>query len=79
VYSTHNSYYLWGPPTRDPAVAIVIGNSRERLEQLFARVDLARRHECGLCMPWRNHMPIWVVRGPRVHIAAHWREWRHFE
>ena len=79
VYSTHNNYHLWGPPPRDPAVAIVIGDRREELEKLFERVELARLHECGLCMPWRNHMPIWIARGPRVHVAAHWREWRHYE
>jgi hypothetical protein len=79
VYSTHNSYHLWGPPPRDPAVAIVIGDRREALEKLFDRVELARLHECGRCMPWRNRMPIWIVRGPRVHVAAQWREWRHYE
>jgi Dolichyl-phosphate-mannose-protein mannosyltransferase len=79
VYCTHNSYYLWGPPPRDPAVAIVIGDRRERLEELFVRVELARWHECGLCMPWRNHMPIWVAREPRVRIAARWRDWKHYE
>jgi hypothetical protein len=79
VYSTHNSYRLWGPPLRDPAVAIVIGERREELEQLFERVDLALRHECGLCMPWRNHMPIWVVRGSRVSIRDHWQEWRDYQ
>jgi hypothetical protein len=79
VYSTHNSYHLWGPPPRDPSVAIVIGDRREALEKLFDRVELARLHECGRCMPWRNRMPIWIVRGPRVHVAAQWREWRHYE
>ena len=79
VYSTHNSYHLWGPPPHDPAVAIVIGERRESLEQIFDRVDLARLHECGLCMPWRNRMPIWVVRGPRVSLTARWHEWRHYE
>ena len=79
VYSTHNNYHLWGPPPRDPAVAIVIGDRREELEKLFERVELARIHECGRCMPWRNHMPIWIVRSARVHVAAHWHEWRHYE
>jgi Dolichyl-phosphate-mannose-protein mannosyltransferase len=79
VYSTHNNYHLWGPPPRDPSVAIVIGDRREALERLFDRVELARVHECGRCMPWRNRMPIWIVRGPRVQIAAHWRDWRHYE
>ena len=79
VYSTHNNYWFWGPPPTDPDVAIVIGNTRERLEQLFEQVDLGKIHECDGCMPWRNEMPIWVVRHPRGHIADHWTEWKHFE
>lgn len=79
VYSNHNSYYFWGPPPRKPPVAIIVGFPREALDTAFERVDLARRHECGLCMPWRNRMPIWVARGPRVDLAALWPRWRHFE
>jgi len=79
VYSTHNNYFLWGPP-RDPVeVAIVIGRRREDLERLFAEVTLVKLHECGYCMPWRNEMPIWIVRGPRVRIADEWPRWKHFE
>jgi hypothetical protein len=79
VYSTHNNYHLWGPPPRDPTIAVVVGHRRELLEELFERVELARLHECGLCTPWRNRMPIWIARGPRVDFAAHWREWRQYE
>jgi hypothetical protein len=30
-------------------------------------------------MPWRDEMPIWVVRRPKVRIAEAWPAWRHFE
>jgi hypothetical protein len=79
VYSTHNSWFYWGPPPADPDVAIVLGETREYLERLFTDVRLAARHSCGRCMPWRNGMGIWVVRGPTVHIADKWPEWKHFE
>jgi hypothetical protein len=79
VYSTHNNYFLWGPPITDPDVAIVIGNNRERLMEIFEEVRLAKIHECGRCMPWRDEMPIWVVRRPKVRIAEKWPDWRHFE
>lgn len=79
VYSTHNSYHTWGPPPRTPSVAIVIGEGTDRLEQLFGHVELARFHECGLCMPWRNHMPIWIVREPKVDIPALWPGWKNYE
>jgi hypothetical protein len=60
-------------------VAIVIGNRRERLEELFADVTLASVHDCEFCMPWRDRMPIWIGRRPRVRIADRWAEWKHFE
>jgi hypothetical protein len=79
VYSTHNSYFLWGPPADPVAVAIVLGRRREDLERLFAQVTLFKVHECGYCMPWRNQMSIWIVRGARVRIADEWPRWKHFE
>jgi len=79
VYSTHNSWYLWGPPPDPVDVAIVLGNERETLEELFEQVELTRVHHCGLCMPWRDRMPIWVVRRARVRFADRWPDWKHFE
>jgi hypothetical protein len=79
VYSAHNTYFLWGPPPDPVDVAIVIDGERERLERLFEQVDLAGVHECGLCMPWRNHTPIWIVRRARARIADQWPRWKHFE
>ena len=79
AYSTHNTYFLWGPPPDQPEVAIVIGNRRERLESIFGEVSLAHIHECDGCMPWRDEMPIWIVRRPKVSIADEWAKWKHFE
>ena len=79
VYATHNTWFYWGPPATNPEVAIVLGDDRESLEELFADVTEARIHECGACMPWRNHMPIWIVRKPKVRLADKWPGWKKFE
>jgi hypothetical protein len=79
VHAIHNTWHLWGPPADNPPVAIVLGDRRERLEELFGEVIEARRHTCGACMPWRNNMPIWIVRGPKVDIRVEWRNWGHYE
>lgn len=79
AYSTHNTYYLWGPPPEPVDVAIVIGNSAERLGELFESVELAKVHDCEFCMPWRDEMPIWIVRNERTPVASHWAEWKHFQ
>jgi hypothetical protein len=79
VYATHNTWFYWGPPSTNPEVAIVLGDDRESLEALFAEVTVAKVHECGACMPWRNHMPIWIVRKPKVRLADKWPAWKKFE
>jgi hypothetical protein len=79
VHAVHNTWHLWGPPADNPRVAIVIGDRRERLEELFAEVVEARRHHCGACMPWRNNMPIWIVARPKVDIRAEWARWGYYE
>jgi hypothetical protein len=79
VYSTHNTWYLWGPPREPVEVAIVLGGHADRLAALFEQVEPAGIHDCGRCMPWRNRMPIWIVHRARVPIASIWADWKHFE
>ena len=79
VYATHNTWFYWGPPAINPEVAIVLGDDRESLDALFGEVTQSRVHECGACMPWRNHMPIWIVRKPKVRLADKWPGWKKFE
>ena len=70
---------LLGTPSDNPEVAIVLGDDRESLDELFGEVTQSRVHECGACMPWRNHMPIWIVRKPKVRLADKWPGWKKFE
>jgi hypothetical protein len=79
VYCTHNSWYLWGPPAGPTDVAIVLGEDYGHLLQIFEEVNLAGIYTGDLCMPWRNEMPIWIVRRAREPIAQFWSGWRHFE
>ncbi|MEZ4452508.1 MAG: glycosyltransferase family 39 protein [Nannocystaceae bacterium] len=74
AYSTHNNYFLWGPPPGPVRTAIVIGDRREHLRTLFGHVELAGIHRCPMCTRWRDEMPIWIVRAPRAgrEVAAIW-------
>jgi len=72
VYCGQNTYYLWGPPPDPVDVAIVLGDDDRHLGELFEQVELAGIHECGMCMPWRNQMPIWIVRGAKVKMKDLW-------
>ncbi|MCK7482133.1 MAG: hypothetical protein M0C28_37005, partial [Candidatus Moduliflexus flocculans] len=70
--SGHNSYWLWGPGACTGEVMIVLGDRRERLEELFADVRLGAVSRCQDCMPYEDGLSIWVARGPKQPISRLW-------
>jgi hypothetical protein len=70
VYSTHNSYHLWGPPDQAKRVWIVLGFEAEVLRGWFESVERASTIDCEYCNGWRDDLPVWIARGPKVT----WRE-----
>jgi 4-amino-4-deoxy-L-arabinose transferase-like glycosyltransferase len=71
VYSSHNNYWLWGPPT-DPDIEVVIatGVSRERLLQYFSEVEEVAhsKHQWAL----ESNISVSVCRRPKVSFAEIW-------
>lgn len=76
--SAHNSYWLWGPRACSGEVVIVIGDRRQRLEELFADVQLGATYRCSDCMPYEAEKPIWIARHGKVPIADLWPRIRSF-
>jgi 4-amino-4-deoxy-L-arabinose transferase-like glycosyltransferase len=76
IYSTHNNYWLWGPPAGGVDVAIVIGNSREFLEHLYVEVIEAGVAESPHAM--ESRLTIWICRGLRRPIEDVWRDYKSF-
>jgi 4-amino-4-deoxy-L-arabinose transferase-like glycosyltransferase len=80
VYATQNSYFHWGPPPDSADVVIIVGPfSEEGARYYFEEVELARIHDCEWCMPWRDEIPIWLARKPRMRFSEAWPELRHYE
>jgi hypothetical protein len=77
--SGHNNYWLWGPRGWDGRVAIVVGGEESQLRALFAKVELAGTTDCGRCMPYENHRPVWIARGLQIPVDAAWLEVKHFD
>jgi hypothetical protein len=77
--SGHNNYWLWGPRGWDGRVLIVVGSSEERLRARFEQVERAATIECGRCMPYENHRPVWIARGLRQPVAQLWPQIKHYE
>ena len=80
IVSGHNSYWLWGPgERRGDVVLALVPASRGRLEQAFESVEQVAVITCDHCIPYENHRPIYVCRGPRQTLAARWRDLKHFD
>lgn len=80
VYGFQNSNFHWGPPPDTLDVAIILGPfSEQGVRHYFGEVELARIHDCDWCMPWRDDMPIWLARKPRMLFRDLWPELKHYE
>ena len=80
VYGFQNSNFHWGPPPDTLDVAIILGPfSEQGVRHYFGEVELARIHDCDWCMPWRDDMPIWLARKPRMLFRDAWPELKHYE
>jgi len=77
--SGHNNYWLWGPDGATGDVLIVLTRNRARLEQFFTTVEPHSETECGDCMPYENHVPIFVCRGLKTPLAQLWPSLKHYE
>lgn len=75
----HNNYWLWGPREFTGDVVLVLGNDRESLEESFEQVELGAMVDCGHCMPYENHRPVWICRKLRRPLAEAWPRLKHFD
>jgi hypothetical protein len=76
--SGHNSYWLWGPGSSSGEVAVAIGVSEEQMRSWYDDVVQAGETDCGYCMPYENHRPVWIARRPRVPLSVIWAQVKMF-
>ena len=73
VISGHNNYYIWGPDDCSGKTVILIGaGDLTDLRQVFSDVQEVSRTECKYCMPYENHLPIYVAHGLKAPLEQLW-------
>ncbi|HXB56649.1 MAG TPA: glycosyltransferase family 39 protein [Vicinamibacteria bacterium] len=77
--SGHNNYWLWGPRGFSGELMIMLTPSRTRLEERFESVEQAGTIECGHCMPYENHRPVFLCRRARVSLPELWPMLKHYD
>jgi hypothetical protein len=77
--SGHNNYWQWGPQGATGDVMIVLSRRPELLRERFASVERVGETDCGDCMPYENHLPIFLCRGLRSSLADAWLALKHYD
>ncbi len=77
--SGHNNYWIWGTYGRSGSLLVVLSRHPERLQRIFDSVQLAGTTDCGDCMPYENHLGIYVCRGMHTPLGQLWPEFKHYE
>ena len=77
--SGHNNYWLWGPRHYTGEVMIMLGWSRQDLEEVFEVVGRVTVTRCSYCMPYENNNPIWLCRNMRRPLEEVWPELKHYD
>jgi hypothetical protein len=78
--SGHNAYFMWGPPTGGRGdVMIAVGDfSCADWDNVYASVAKVDETDDPYVMPYENHVPICVLRGPKVPLEQVWPRLRHY-
>jgi hypothetical protein len=71
--SPHNNYFLWGPGHVSGNVLIVVGGDVKDHVKSYEDVRRVDTIECGSCMPYENHRPVYVLRRPIRSMDEIWR------
>jgi hypothetical protein len=77
--SGHNNHWLWGPGDATGAVLVVLARDPAPLEARFASVERVSETDCGDCMPYEDHLSIFVCRDPKIAFAQQWAALKHFD
>ena len=70
VIGGNDNYYLWG--TRGVSGRVVIDVNGPKLLPNYRSVTLAGYIENPTAMPYEQHRPIWILRGPKIPLAEFW-------
>lgn len=76
---SHNNYWLWGTRGYKGEVVIILGETMEEHQDDFESCERVGISECKYCMPYENHVNIFICRGLKYKIEEIWPSTRHYE
>ncbi|HTK31846.1 MAG TPA: glycosyltransferase family 39 protein [Candidatus Saccharimonadaceae bacterium] len=77
-FSSHNSYWIWGPPKEEPEVIIVLGGDADDNARVFDHIEIVTHVRTTWTMPYEQDVPVSIGRGLRVPLATLWPQLKNF-
>jgi 4-amino-4-deoxy-L-arabinose transferase-like glycosyltransferase len=71
--SGHNSYWNWGPGSREVAIIILLDQDIGNTADLFETVEEHQIIICKYCMPYENNLKVYVCRNPKQTLQSYWQ------
>ena len=82
IGSSHNSYWMWGPPRpqdgRDPDTILVVGFPLQSVQRFCPNSFVAATASCTYCLPSRARTPVIVCRKPLRPLRKLWPQLKEF-
>jgi hypothetical protein len=79
VVAGQNNYYLWGPKGYDGSVVIVLFGDVTPLMKNYRDIRIVGRIDSPFAQSYEAHMPIFVLRRPRLPLKILWPQLKHYE
>jgi len=76
--SGHNSYWLWGPGTKDWDVLIIIGGDPDDNAAFFDQIEIVGQTQSEWSMPYERGIQVSIGRRPRIPIKMAWPELKRY-
>lgn len=80
VISEHNNYFLWGYGRCTGEVVIYVGDpDMQILQEIFADISKMGETNCDYCMPYENHLPIYILKNLNLSMDELWLTVKKFD
>jgi hypothetical protein len=75
----HNNYWIWGPRNFTGELVMVLGGDLEDKKEIFESVEIVGETSCRYCMPYENHLKIYLCRNLKSPVAELWKRLKNYD
>jgi len=76
---SHNNYWIWGPRDYTGEVVLILGGDLENKQRVFSSVEVVDSVSTRYCMPYENHLRIYLCRNLKMPLKELWQQVKHYD